>query len=72
MQNVRKHRTVELVHTEERLQNLTAKPTFKSITIFREELIAVELLRSKVKLNKPSYCGMCILGKFMFTITTKT
>lgn len=61
MENVRKHQNIELVHTERRLKKLSAKPTFKSAKIFSEDLVAVELTRAKVKLCKPSYCGMCIL-----------
>ena len=61
MENVRKHQNIELVHTERRLKKLSAKPTFKSTKIFSEDLVAVELTRAKVKLCKPSYCGMCIL-----------
>ena len=63
LQNERKHKNIELVHLEERLRKLTAKPTYKNTVIFNEDLVAVELLHSKVKLFKPSYCGMCILGK---------
>jgi len=63
MDNLRKHRNIQLVHhREERMIKLSAKPTYKTTTIFNEDLVAVELLRSKVKLNKPSYSGMCILG----------
>lgn len=64
MENVRKHKNIELVHREERLVKLASKPTYKSTTIFNPDLIAVELLRSKVKLNKPIYAGMCILGEY--------
>lgn len=68
MENVRKHKDIELVHTKERLQKVTAKPTYKNTVIFNEDLAAVELARSKVKLNKPSYSGMCILGRFIVVI----
>lgn len=63
MENVRKHKNIELVHRAERLKKLSAKPTYKNTIIFNEDLVAIELLRSKVKLFKPSYSGMCILGK---------
>ncbi|MEW8545032.1 MAG: hypothetical protein AB2693_16025, partial [Candidatus Thiodiazotropha sp.] len=61
MENVRKHKNIELVHTRKRLTKLTAKPTYKNCKIFNEDLVAVELGRAKVKLYKPSYSGMCIL-----------
>lgn len=63
MENVRLHKNIELVHTEERLLKLTAKSTYKNSTIFNEDLVAVELLKAKVNLFKPIYCGMAILGK---------
>jgi hypothetical protein len=66
MENVRKHKNIELVHREDRLRKLSAKPTYKHTTIFQEDLVAVELLQTKVKLCKPSYSGMCILGKFIY------
>ncbi|MCG8113271.1 MAG: DNA polymerase, partial [Candidatus Thiodiazotropha taylori] len=61
MENVRKHKNIELVHTRKRLAKLSAKPTYKTTKIFNEDLVAVEMERAKVKLYKPSYSGMCIL-----------
>jgi ubiquitin len=61
MENLRKHRSVELVHTEKRLQKLAAKSTYKLHRIFSEDLVGVELRRVKVKLNKPIYIGMTVL-----------
>lgn len=63
MENVRSHKNIELVHTEERLKKVTAKPTYKHTTIFNEDLVAIELHKAMVKLSKPIYCGMSILGK---------
>ena len=61
MENIRKHRNIELVHTENRLCKLASKCSYKSAKIFSEDLVAVELKKLKVTLNKPSYSGMCIL-----------
>lgn len=61
MENVRRHKNIELVHTEERLLKVSAKPTYKNTTIFNEDLVAVELYKAKVDLFKPIYCGMSIL-----------
>lgn len=61
MENVRKHVDVQLVQTRKKLQKLTKQTTFQGCRVFNEELVAVELKRAKVKLNKPSYSGMCIL-----------
>lgn len=62
MENVRQHRNIELVHNETRLRKVAAKPSYKTSTIFNEDLIAVELYKTNVKLFKPIYCGMSILG----------
>lgn len=61
MENVRKHKNIELVHTPDRLRKLSSKPTYKTTKIFTEDLVAVELCRANVKLSKPSYSGMCFL-----------
>lgn len=65
MENVRQHRNIELVHNEKRLQKVVSKPTYKTTTIFNEDLVAVELYRANVKLFKPIYCGMSILGLYV-------
>ena len=39
----------------------TAKPTYVSCKIFSENLVAVNMKRERLKLDKPSYVGMCIL-----------
>lgn len=61
MENLRKHRSVELVHTEMRLKKVTAKPSYECHRIFSEDLVGVELDRLKVNLNKPIYIGMAVL-----------
>lgn len=61
MENVRKHKNVELCHKNEGLKKVAAKPTYKTHRLFSEDLVAVELTRSKVTLNKPIYVGMCVL-----------
>ena len=61
MENVRGHIEMELVHTEERFMKLTAKPTFHRFHIFNEDLSAVRMLKTTIKLNKPIYVGFSIL-----------
>jgi hypothetical protein len=61
MENVRKHRNVELCHQQKRVKKLSAKPTYLTHRIFSEDLVGVELSRAKVTLNKPVYCGMTVL-----------
>ena len=47
--------------TETRMKKLTARPTAKHLKIYGEDLVAVQLKRPIVELNKPRYIGMCIL-----------
>jgi hypothetical protein len=62
-ENVRKHQRVELISTskERKMNKLIASPAFKSFQIFNEHLAAIHMLKTKVKLNRPVYCGVSIL-----------
>ena len=43
------------------LLKLTSKPTYISHKIFDENLVGVNTKKERLKLDKPSYVGMCIL-----------
>ena len=61
MENLRKRCNVELVTDEKGLIKLTSEPTFVSQKIFDENLVGVNMKKEKIRLDKPSYVGMCIL-----------
>ncbi|CAB4026188.1 Hypothetical predicted protein, partial [Paramuricea clavata] len=61
MENVRNRVNVKLVTTEEQLNKLAKKSYFKGVNIFTENLIAVHMEKTTVKLVKPIYLGMSIL-----------
>ncbi|KYQ47079.1 hypothetical protein ALC60_13906 [Trachymyrmex zeteki] len=64
MENVRDHVDVRLVTRWDGrygAEAMIAKPNFHSRSVFSEDLIAVEMRKLEVKLNKPIYVGMCIL-----------
>ncbi|XP_041361771.1 uncharacterized protein LOC121377749 [Gigantopelta aegis] len=61
IESVRKYKQVELIAQRERLRRYTAKSNFKHVNIFSEDLVAVELQRTTVTLNKPIAVGFCIL-----------
>ncbi|XP_024867540.1 uncharacterized protein LOC112451868 [Temnothorax curvispinosus] len=64
MENVQDHVDVRLVTCwDERYgaEAMIAKPNFHSRSVFAEDLMAVELRRLEVRLNKPIYVGMSIL-----------
>lgn len=61
MENVRKRIDFELVNNDMTLDKLTAKPRYQSCKIFNEDLVGVEMQKSKIMLNKPVSVGFCIL-----------
>ena len=61
MKNVRKHRDIKLVTTNENRNKLVSEPNYQTIKHFSENLLAIEMKRTKVKMNKPIYLGMSIL-----------
>ena len=61
MENIRKRSNIYLETDPDHFLRQTAKPTFVSCKIFHENLVAVHMKKSFLKLDKPSYVGMCIL-----------
>ncbi|XP_043482540.1 uncharacterized protein LOC122511404 [Leptopilina heterotoma] len=64
MENVRKHVDIKLVTKWEGrygAEALIAKPNFHSRAIFNENLVAVELRKMEVLMNKPVYVGLTVL-----------
>ena len=61
MENLSKRVDVLLVHNEEKLLRLVAKPSYKCHKIFNENLVAVLRVKSPLLLNKPAFVGMAIL-----------
>ena len=62
MENIRKHRNIGLVTTEEKYLHTVMKPNFKSGVLFGENLMGCEMGKIKVVMNKPVYLGQTILG----------
>ena len=60
MENVRNHRDIKLVTTNERRNKLVSEPNYHTTTQFSENLIAIEMRKTKVVLNKPIYLGQAI------------
>ena len=57
MENVRKHRDIKLVTTNKRRNQLVSEPNYHTTKHFPENLLAVEIKKIKVKMNKPVYLG---------------
>ena len=61
MKNIRKHRNIKLVMTEEKYLHTVMKPNFKSGVLFGENLMGCEMGKIKVVMNKPVYLSQAIL-----------
>ncbi|KAK9878806.1 hypothetical protein WA026_003644 [Henosepilachna vigintioctopunctata] len=71
MENIRKRVNVHLLTKWDGRYGVEAyisKPEFKNSVIFNENLVAVELKKLKIYLNKPIYVGMSILDLAKTTI----
>ena len=58
---MRKQRDIKLVTTEKRRIKLVSEPNYHTTKQFSENLLAIEMKKAKVKMNKPLYLGMSIL-----------
>ena len=61
MENFRKHRDIKLVTTDKRRNLLASEPNYHTTKYFSENLLAIEMKKTKVKMNMPVYLGMSIL-----------
>ena len=63
MKNARKHRDIKLVTTDKRRNQLVSEPNYHTTEWFSENLLAFEMKKIKVKMNKPLYLYLSILVK---------
>ena len=61
IKNVRRHRDIKLVTTDEKGNKLVSGPNYHTTKCFSENLLEIEMKKTKVKMNKPIYLGMSIL-----------
>ena len=61
MENVRKYRDIKLVTTDKRRNQLVSEPNYHTTKFFSENLLAIEMKKIKVKMNKPVYLDLSIL-----------
>ena len=68
MENVRKHRDIILVTTERRRNYLISEPNFDTKKFFSKKLLAIELKKTEILINKPVYFGLSVLelSKILF------
>ena len=61
MENIRNHRDIKLVTSEKRRKRLISEPNYHSCKKFFDHLMAIEMKKTRVKMNKPLHLGMSIL-----------
>ena len=57
----KKDRDIKLVTTDKRGNQLISEPNYHTTRWFSEDLLAIEMKKTKVKMNKPAYLGLSIL-----------
>ena len=61
MKNVRKHRNIKHVATERGRNYLVSEPNYHTVKIFTETLLAIEMTKSQILINKSVYLGLSTL-----------
>ena len=61
MENIRNHRDIRVVTTDERRSILASEPNYHSTKYISKDLLIMEMKKTEVKLNKPIYLGQAIL-----------
>ena len=60
-ENVRKNRDIKLKTKDKRRNQLVSEPNYHAIKGFLENLVSIEMKKTKVEMNKPIYLGFSIL-----------
>ena len=58
MENVRKHKDIKLVTTERRRNYLVSEPNYRTTKFFTEHMLAIEMKKTEILMNKPSCLGL--------------
>ena len=58
MKNVTNHRNMKLVKTEGRRDHLMSKPNYHRTKVFPESLLAIEMKRIRILMNKRVYLDL--------------
>jgi len=66
MENIEKRVDARLITSEEQAKKLAAKPNYDHCTIIDENLVAINMKRTKINYNKPVYLGLCILPRNVY------
>ena len=61
LENMRKHRDIKLITKDKRRNQLLSESNYHAIKCFSENLVAIEMKKTKVKIKKPIYLELSIL-----------
>ena len=61
VENIRKHRDIKLVTTNKKRSKLVSEPNYHTLNYISEYLSIIEMNKTKVRMNKPTYLGLSIL-----------
>ena len=61
MENVRKHRDIKTVSSNRERKKLVSEPNYHTCKQFSEHLMAIEMKKTKMHMNKPVYVGQAVL-----------
>ena len=68
IENIRKRQNLFLIDKEEKALKVIAKPNFERVTIFDENLVAIDMKKTEIYFNKPIYLGQAILDQISKTL----
>ena len=61
IENVRKHKDVKLITKERRRSYFVPQPNYHTTKFFIEHLLAIEMKKTEILMNKPAHLGLSIL-----------
>ena len=60
MEHIFNRLSVELVTSPKRMRKISTKPNFQSFKIFKDDLVAVNMKKTKLVFDKPTYVGFSV------------
>ena len=60
MENIREHKDIKLVNSIRGLNKYAKEPNMKNIKYFSDSLLAIEMRKTEMTMNKPVYLGQAI------------
>ena len=63
MENVRKHRNTKLETTKRSRNYLVSEPNYHTTKFFTKNVLAIEMRKTQIVMNKPVYLGLSILDQ---------